>query len=280
MATFQSDLAVHRDQARLEKDSSYASSVGAMGTPTFFIDGRQIVGAQPFDAFETVVAEELTAANRLLSGGTPRSELYDVLTRENAENHPPAPVAKSPSAEDTTTRHHIDEGRSPVLGPASAPVTLVEYGDFQCPFCGRAEATLHRIHEVYRSRVRFVWKNQPLPFHVNALPAAKAAMAAARQGQFWPMHDRIYENQRDLSEASYRRWATELGLDVERFDADRQSLEIAAAIQADQKEGNELGANGTPTFYINGRKLMGAKPFEKFQTLIDGELNAPTVIAK
>ncbi len=122
--------------------------------------------------------------------------------------------------------------------------------------------------------MRIAWKNQPLSFHPNAMPAAEAAMAAYEQGndKFWAMHDKLFENQGQLSPAYYERVAKEIGLDMGKWKASVEAHRAQAAIQADMNAGSALGANGTPTFFINGRKVVGAVPFESFKQVIDAEL--------
>jgi protein-disulfide isomerase len=126
----------------------------------------------------------------------------------------------------------------------------------------------------YQGKVRLVWKNQPLSFHQNAMPAAEAAMAAYEQGndKFWAMHDRFFEKQNELSPVYYEQVAREIGLDVPKWKATVESRSSQAAILGDMTAGNAVGANGTPTFFINGRKLVGAMPFESFKAVIDAEL--------
>jgi protein-disulfide isomerase len=128
----------------------------------------------------------------------------------------------------------------------------------------------------YSGKVRLVWKNQPLSFHSNAMPAAEAAMAAYEQGndKFWAMHDRFFDKQNELSPAYFEQVAREIGLDVPKWKAAVESRSSQAAIQGDMVAGNAVGANGTPTFFINGRKLVGAMPFESFKAIIDAELSS------
>jgi protein-disulfide isomerase len=128
----------------------------------------------------------------------------------------------------------------------------------------------------YAGKVRLVWKNQPLSFHPNAMPAAEAAMAAYEQGndKFWAMHDRFFEKQNELSPAYYEQVAREIGLDLSKWKAAVEAHAAQSQIQADMSAGNAVGANGTPTFFINGRKLVGAMPFESFKTIIDSELSS------
>ena len=170
----------------------------------------------------------------------------------------------------------MQAGNAPAKGPKNAPVTIVEWSDFQCPYCGRAQPALKQILEQYAGKVRLVWKNQPLSFHPNAMPAAEAAMAAYEQGgsdKFWKMHDKFFENQTGLSPSYYEQVAKEIGLDVPRWKAAVESRSGLAAIQADMSAGSAVGANGTPTFFINGKRLVGAMPFESFKAIIDAELS-------
>jgi len=120
--------------------------------------------------------------------------------------------------------------------------------------------------------VRIVWKHQPLPFHPEALPAALAAEAARQQGKFWEMHDKLFENQRSLSASSYEVWAKELGLDLGKFKAAMADPQVKERVLADQELANKVGANGTPTFFVNGEKVVGAQPFEAFKVVIDRRL--------
>ena len=123
--------------------------------------------------------------------------------------------------------------------------------------------------EKYPKDVRIAFRHQPLPFHPNAMPAAKASMAAARQGKFWEYHDKLFANQQSLGDAAYEQYAKELGLNVAKWKADKDSKEIADEIDADSKAGNAVGANGTPTLFVNGKQIVGAQPFSAFQPLIE-----------
>src|SRR5207248_4531087 len=152
--------------------------------------------------------------------------------------------------------------------------------DFQCPFCGRVEPTLRQILDTYKGDVKLVWRNQPLSFHPNALPAAKAAMAAHKQGKFWQMHELMFKNQTQLSEAKYEEWAREIGLDLARWKKDKDSPEIAAAVTADASYGQQVGADGTPAFFINGRFVSGAMPFETFKPIIDDQIQKAAAALK
>ena len=255
----------------IEKDSSYGQSVGADGTPTFFINGKLISGALPFGSFKSVIDEQMRLADAALKKGTSRDALYKTLMEENVRSAGSTAAAAAPAPDQ---KYDVQAGNSPALGPKNAPITIVEWSDFQCPFCSRVEPTLKQIMGEYKGKVRVVWKNQPLPFHPNAMPAAEAAMAAYEQGndKFWAMHDKFFANQSQLSSQFYEQTARELRLDMKRWTRSVESHAAQAAITADMNAGNAVGANGTPTFFINGRKLVGAMPFESFKQVIDAEL--------
>ena len=263
--------------ALIAKDNSYAQSVGADGTPSFFINGRFVSGAMPFDTFKGVIDEQVRKADELLKKGVKQEALYQALVDENVKAAGGPALAAGPGqAPGAEPKFDVQAGNAPAKGPKNAPVTIVEWSDFQCPFCSRAQPTLQQIMKEYQGKVRLVWKNQPLSFHPNAMPAAEAAMAAYQQGndKFWAMHDRFFEKQNELSPAYYEQVAREIGLDVPKWKAAVESRSSQAAIQGDMVAGNTVGANGTPTFFINGRKLVGAMPFESFKAVIDAELSS------
>jgi protein-disulfide isomerase len=173
---------------------------------------------------------------------------------------------------DPAERHQVSLDGAPIQGNAKAPVTVVEFMDFQCPFCQRVQPTLDQIRSTYGDQVRIAFKHLPLRIHPNAPGAAAAAEAAHQQGKFWEMYNRIFANQRELGDEQYRKYATELGLDLARFDNDRASAEVKQRIDRDEQEASRLGVSGTPAFFINGRFLSGAQPFEAFKRMIDEEL--------
>jgi protein-disulfide isomerase len=249
----------------ITSDARYGTSVGADGTPAFFINGRLISGALPFETFKPIIDEEIKKADAALKKGVKHDKLYDVLVAENVQSagHAEQEMAAK-----------VDVGNAPVLGPRNAPVTIVEWSDFQCPFCGRVEPTLQQLRQEYKGKIRLAWKNQPLSFHPNAMPAAEAAMAAHEQGKFWEFHDALFKQQQKLGPELYDEVAKQLGLDLNRFHASIESHRNASIIQADMSAGSAVGAEGTPTFFINGKKLVGAQPLEAFKQVIDAELAA------
>jgi protein-disulfide isomerase len=158
---------------------------------------------------------------------------------------------------------------NPTKGPEDAKVTIIEYTDFQCPYCSRGDKIVHNLLRKYRGKVRRVYKNKPLESHDEALPAAKAAMAAHIQGKFWEYHDRLFEHTRELDEDLYVEFAEELGLDVEKFNEDRQSENVAKMIEADLADAEKLDISATPAFILNGAVITGVRPMTFFSEMID-----------
>jgi protein-disulfide isomerase len=270
---FKADIASPKTQERVDADSAQGAKFGANGTPTFFIDGRQFAGALPYEQFKAAVDEELKKADEMLKKGVKQSDLYDKLVDANVASAPRAPApsaAAAPAAEEKPV--NIALGNAPVTGNPNAKVTIVEFSDFQCPYCSRGKTTIDAILEKYKGKVKVAFKNQPLPFHPNAKPAAKAALAAGDQGKYWQMYDLLFAHQAELSPDKYEEWAKQLGLDVGKFKDAMASSKYDQVIEADSTLGTSVGANGTPTFFINGRKLVGAQPQEAFEKIIDEEL--------
>jgi len=170
-------------------------------------------------------------------------------------------------------RQAVRSAERPSKGPADAPIEIVEFSDFQCPYCLAAHPTIKRVLDTYGDRIRFVYRHFPLPNHPNARPAAEAAQCANEQGQFWAYHDRLFATPAKLSDADLKQGAAELHLDVAQFNACVDAHKYKDAIEADLKAGQEAGVSGTPAFFINGRELSGAQPFEAFKRIIDEELS-------
>jgi protein-disulfide isomerase len=177
--------------------------------------------------------------------------------------------------------YDVKTATAPVKGAETAPVTIVEFAEFQCPFCMRVRPTLEQIESTYKGRVRFVWKHLPLvSIHSHAMDASIAAEAARKQGRFWEYHDKLFANQTQLEPQDLRKYAEELGLNLTRFDRDRADQDVKTKVLEDMTEATSLGVTSTPTFFINGRLVSGAMPFETFSTIIDEELaKQPTNVA-
>jgi protein-disulfide isomerase len=162
----------------------------------------------------------------------------------------------------------------PAIGGASAPVTIVEFSDFQCPYCQRAAPTLKRVRQTYGDKVRIVWKDFPLTqIHPQAFKAAEAAHCAEEQGKFWEFHDRLFGNQQALQPDDLKKTAADLGLDTAKFNACFDASKYAERVRDGVAAGTRLGVNSTPTMYLNGRLVSGAQPYEVFTAMIDEELS-------
>jgi protein-disulfide isomerase len=164
------------------------------------------------------------------------------------------------------------EAKGPSRGPANAPVTIVEFSDFECPYCSRAEETVSEVMRVYGDKVRLVFRDLPLPNHTNAPKAAEAAHCAGDQDKYWEMHAKLFANQRALDVASLKGYAKDLKLDAAKFDKCLDSGSKAALVEEGRKAGSEAGVNGTPAFFVNGVLISGAQPFDAFKEVIDAEL--------
>jgi protein-disulfide isomerase len=281
MAKYKEAMDKEKGKERIKRDMDDAAKFGARGTPNFFINGRNFRGAQPLEAFKGVIDEELKKADAKIAGGTPRGQVYAALIKDGLDKAAaPAPQAR-PGEPDASTRFHADVKGAPIKGAKDALVTIVQFSDYQCPFCSRVEPTINKVMDEYKGKVRVAWRDLPLPFHPNAKPAAVAARAAGDQGKFWEMHDKIFADQQHLDRPTYEKYAEELGLNMGKFKAALDANKGTEAIEADSAAGGKIGARGTPAFFINGKFLSGAQPFEMFKTKIDEELKgAEALVAK
>ena len=163
---------------------------------------------------------------------------------------------------------------TPTFGPADAPVTIVEFSDFECPYCAKAVPAIDALKKQYGKQVRFAFRHFPLSFHARARPAAKYAHCAAQQDKFWKVHDGIFESQRDLSDDSLRAIAQKAGVNMTKLDACLADAATDAAVDADTEAGRAAGVEGTPSFYVNGRPYDGAISAEGFARAVEQELAA------
>ncbi len=203
-------------------------------------------------------------------------------------------AAPQPQAVATPTLEHVvynipTEG-FPSFGPADAPITIVEFSDYQCPYCTRwHEDTYQPLLQAYPGKIRFVYRNYPLPFHQNAMLGAQAALCAGDQNDYWKMHDKLFAEKDLMNNATgatlavsdYVKFATDIGLDPAAFEACLTSEKYKPQVQADidfanslPTENGEPAVGGTPTFFINGTRLVGAYPLSYFQQIIDAQLAA------
>lgn len=257
-------------QRQVNADRELATKVGANGTPAFFINGTLLSGSQPIERFRAAIDLEIQATRELT---LPKSAVYAARVEANFKAPTPKPERK-PEPEDTTV-WKVPVGTSPTLGPKDALVTIVVFSDFECPFCKRVESTLEQVRREYPNDVRLVFKHNPLPFHSRAEPAANLAIEAYKQKGdkgFWQVHDLLFESQPQLDDAALLEVAKQAGLNPIRAKLAVTKSPHKKAIEEDLDLADAVKARGTPHFFINGRRLSGARPFEEFRKLIDEQL--------
>jgi protein-disulfide isomerase len=249
-------------ESGIDDDLEKADDVGAEGTPTFFINGHRLVGAEPFDSWKPILDTEIAHARDLLAKGTAPAALYDAL------------IATGRTAPDPR-RVQIDVPKaSPFRGDPSAPVVIQEFADFQCPYCGRAEEEVARVLALYPKKVKLVWRDLPLPMHAYAELAAEAAAEAKKQKGnvgFWAMHDKLLSRQgipHALEREALVRDAKEVGLDVPAFEKALDSRSHAAEVTVDAKTAASVAIFGTPAFVVDGYVLDGAQSFVRLRKFI------------
>ncbi len=279
LEAYRAGLTSHRWRAKVDDDHALAVRVGVKGTPAAFVNGVSVSGAQPFATFQRTIDAELSKAQTRRAAGLADDLTYVTLSQENFATPSAAGAARAVGQEpdeDTLAVFNVPVGRSPVRGNPNALVTIVEFADFQCPFCLRVQDTLDQIERAYGDKVRIVWKHNPLPFHTRAVAAANLAQEAyAEKGNsgFWAAHDKLFTMQSTgLADEQLQSAATGLGLDGPRVRSAIAQNTFRSIIEADQDLAEDFGASGTPHFFVNGRRLSGAQPIEKFRAIIDDEI--------
>jgi protein-disulfide isomerase len=184
----------------------------------------------------------------------------------------PAPAPSAPPATPTPVTLTLTVDASMIRGAAAAPVTILEFSDYQCPFCKRAQPVLERLLAEFPGKVRIVFKDYPLDFHEGARPAAEAARCAGAAGRYWDYHDLLFLAQPAFSRDDLITYAHRVGLDRTAFSLCLDARRFGPAVEADVAEGRALGVSGTPTFFVNGRRLVGAHPIETFREAVDDAL--------
>lgn len=264
-------------------DLDLAERLAVKTLPTLFINGRPL-GREALSSagLEGRIAEEISRADTLVAQGVPRERIYATITSRGLEGVPGPRLSDLPPLPKGV--YPVDLGSSPSLGPAEAPITIVTFSDFECPYCARLTRTLARLRQRYGDRLRIVWKDAPLPEHARAMGAHEAGRAAREQGRFWEMHDKIFGHPFNLDRPAFERYAREIGLDMSRFESALDQGKFRDAIREEASYGISLaGPSGTPTVFVNGRLLPGAYPFDAFCEIIDAELARrlpPTPVAQ
>lgn len=246
----------------LTKSQTLAARLDVRGTPTFFTNGRRLVGARPIEAFRALFDEELTKASKLGSG-----DVYAVMMKTTPDA--PPPKVEGP---ESLEKLDVDVAKAPLRGSTNGPITIAFFSDFECPYCVRAEKTLRDLEAQKPGQIKVAYKFRPLPMHAHARDAAKAAIAAEKQSKFWPYHDVLVQHRDALEHDDLVKYAGEVGLDIPRFEKDMQDPATEERIKADERQADSLGAKGTPTAFVNGYRLTGAQPLPKWSALADHAL--------
>jgi protein-disulfide isomerase len=247
------------------RDLRLAGQFNVRSTPTSFVNGLRVDGSKPYAELRQLVERERRAAVATLASGTEPHKLYLIRTKKNLINLGP----------DVVLRACPKIGKSPARGAKDALVTIVEFADFECEYCKRAQPTLRALLARYPQTLRLVWKNFPLEQHARAKPAAALAMEVYEQRgerQFWQLHDVLFKAAPDLSEPALLNIARAATLSAEDAEKTLRRAEQASAVLRDVALGEKLAVSGTPTFFVNGRRIAGARPQREFHALIDEEL--------
>ena len=268
---FKKDYADKSLDAQIAEDQKVAKQFGANGTPAFFVNGRFISGAQPYDNFKKLIDEEKAKAEQFAKDkGVKNEELYVemIKTFETEVKVPPAPPIADHKRRDVKTEGLPSKGNL-----KDAKITIVECSDFDCPYCKRGAATVDKIMKEYGDQVAFYFRNYPLPMHKKAEPAHRAAIAAGNQGKFFEMHDMLFADKTKREDTDFVAYAEQLELDVDKFKSDYADPATAQRVKDDMVECSKMEVRGAPGFLINGRLLSGARPYEQFEAVFKEELN-------
>jgi protein-disulfide isomerase len=258
----------------VKDDTAFGKTFAVRSTPSFFVNGIPMRGAVGEDKLKAMIEDEIKIADQMLEKGSSRGEIYARFMKaaKTKRDAPPPKERTRRGRPDPAKNYGVPTGDRPSYGPDDALVTIIEYSDFQCPYCTRVLPTIDEVKKKYPKDVRIVFRNQPLPMHKAAPAAARAGLAAHKQGKFWEMHDIMFANAKALNDDKLAELAGEIGLDVDKFKKDFNSDELKKAVAEDQAVARQFGAGGTPAFFINGRFLSGARPFDQFDALIKEEL--------
>jgi protein-disulfide isomerase len=251
------------DYVKREVDDKAAADVNDAMAKKFYDENKDRIPALKTAGSYDKIKDRLIAALRQRDAQRQHEELMARLRKDGG-----AKILLEPPRISV----NLSAAGHPTLGPKNAPVTVIEFADFQCPFCKRSEDAVKAIREKYGDRVKLVFMDFPLSFHPHAMPAANAARCADAQGKFWQYHDALFADQSKLEPADLKATAKTLGLDTTKFNACLDKNQYSPEIQKDLEEGHKLNVNGTPTFFIDGREVVGAQPPESFVSIIDQEL--------
>ena len=260
MGKWKECFAANKYNAQILADQELGGKVTARGTPNVFINGRKLTGAKPVEEFKSIIDVELKRAEKSVAAGVAADKVYDDLIKDGKVFEP---------LEAKVNAFKLDG--SPTKGKKDAQIQIVEFSDFQCPFCSRVSAPLKDLEAKYGDKMSVTFKHFPLSFHKEAMPAAMASMCANEQGKFWEYHDQLFANQKALMPDNLKTYATTVGLDMAKYDACMTSNKYQAQIDADMAEARDAEVRGTPTLFINGRKFNSNTGYnvEAFTSVIE-----------
>lgn len=273
---FEAGLEDFRHAGKVAKDMQLARAVGAHGTPEFRINGVALKGAQPVEEFVRIIDIQLKEAQALLDAGTPPKDIYPQLVAKNLKLTPVKEREEhKPEPPDTTVWAIPVKADDPKKGGTAPLVTIVQFAEFQCPFCKRVAPNLDVLLDKYGDDVQLVWKDNPLDFHPRALPAARVARAAYQSkgaAGFWKAHDALFDTQPNLEDSDLVRAAETSGAPKWKLESALTSTQYDAKFEESMDLAHDFSARGTPHFFINGQRVKGAQPLEVFEKVIDEQL--------
>ncbi|MFW5739239.1 MAG: DsbA family protein, partial [Myxococcota bacterium] len=283
MQKFKTALDKNTYAAKVDKDLALGKKLGVRGTPHTIINGVTVNGAQPYPKFKEVIDAQLKEAQAMIKAGTKPDQVYVKASQKNWKDKPKARDKKRMDPTEDKTVWKVPVGDSPAKGAKDALVTLVIFSEYQCPFCKRVEPTIDQLLKDYEGKLRVVWKDRPLPFHKRAEPTALFALEARKQKGdkgFWDAHSILFENQPKFEDENLEEYAKKLGLNWVAVKTAMEKKTHGESIQQDVALADGLKARGTPHMFINGRRLVGAQPIDKFKKLVDEELKKAEALVK
>jgi len=285
-AKFAAALKDKKYAAKVDADMAVARKIGASGTPAFRINGVELSGAQPQPKFEEIIDAQLKEAAALVKSGKKPMEVYPILVAKNAKTADPKKAAKErkPPPPDTTVWAVPVFEDDPKKGGKEPLVTIVEFSEFQCPYCKRVLGTTKQILDTYGDDVQIVWKDNPLGFHPRATPASNVARAvykAKGDKAFWEAHDKIFGSQPKLEDADLIKAVEGLGVAPSVLKQAISTNKYGDKFEQSSDLAMDFQARGTPHFFVNGLRVKGAQPFPEFKKVIDAQLKkAKALVAK